>query len=82
MKHGIKMYTVAFKLKYLILLYQVVFTFYINIHSVSQIDVYTLWNVISQQQNEKEIQFLLCMILKALVKHRNTFIIFHVFKLT
>ena len=26
-------------------------------YSVSQIDVYTLWNVISQQQNDTEIQF-------------------------
>ena len=31
-------------------------------YSVSQIDVYTLWNVISQQRNETEIQIVLCSI--------------------
>ena len=31
-------------------------------YRVSQIYVYTLWNVISQQRNETEIQFVLCSI--------------------
>ena len=49
---------------------------------VSQIDVYTLWNVIFLQLNETEIQFLLCMTQKALAKHNNKFIVLHVFKQT
>ena len=49
---------------------------------MSKIDVDTLWTVISQQQNEPEKQFLLCMIQKALEKHSNTFIFLHVFKQT
>ena len=48
---------------------------------MSQTDVHTLWNVISQQRNETQTQFLLCMILKALEKHSNMFIL-HVFKQT
>ena len=51
-------------------------------YRVCKIDVYTLWNIISQQRNETEIQFLLCMIQKALEKHSNMFIILHVFKQT
>ena len=31
-------------------------------YRVPQIDVYTLWNVIYQQRNETEIQFVLCSI--------------------
>ena len=49
---------------------------------MTQIDVYTLWNVISQQWNETEIQFVLCMIQKALEKLSNTFIVLRVFKQT
>ena len=44
--------------------------------------MYTLWNVISQQRNEREIQFFMYMIHKALEKHGNTFIVLHVFKQT
>ena len=44
-------------------------------------NVNTLWNVMSQQRNETGIQFLLCMIQKALGKHSNAFIV-HVFKET
>ena len=51
-------------------------------YRVSLIDVHTLWNIIPQQQNETEIQFLLCMIQKALEKNSNTFIILCVFKQT
>ena len=51
-------------------------------HRVSEIDVYTLWNFISQQRKETEIQFSLSMIQKALEKHSNTFTILHVFKQT
>ena len=47
---------------------------------MSQIDVYTISNTISQQRKETEIQFLLCMIQKALEKHSNTFIVLHVSK--
>ena len=49
---------------------------------MSQIDIYTLWIVISQQRNETEIQFLLCMIQKAHEKHINEFVVLHVFKQT
>ena len=47
---------------------------------MSQIDVYTLWNVISQQRNKIDIQVVLCLIQKALEKHSNTSIVLRVFK--
>ena len=47
---------------------------------MSQIYECTLWNVISQQWNKTEIQFLLCMIQNTVEKHSNTFIVPHVFK--
>ena len=47
------------------------------IYTVSQIDVYTLWHIISQQQNKTEIQFF-GTIQKALEKHGIMFLL-HMF---
>ena len=54
----------------------------IAMYSVSQIDMCTLWKITSQQPNETEIQFLLCMIQKALEKNSNTFVVLLAFKQT
>ena len=49
--------------------------------NVNQIykEVYTLRNVISQYQNETELQFFWCVIQKALENHSNMFFVLHVF---
>ena len=49
---------------------------------MSKIDVHNLSNVISQQQNETEMQFLLCTIQKALENHSNAFIVLHMLNQT
>ena len=55
-------------------------TYSYRLYRVSQTDVYTLWNVISEQRNETEIQFVLCMIQNALEKNSSTFIVLNVLK--